>query len=137
MKTIFRISFVLFFIVSTAAYAGGGHGKHGWFHDWSQYDEMLDLTDEQQAMMSQLQSAQIMLQNMMTNIAANSLDENGDFDHDIFDEQMSQNQLVIDDVKTTMMAFKESLSEEQLATLKAWYKDQKKGCRDKHGKDGY
>lgn len=127
-------------LLSSAAFSGGwGHnGYHRGMHhgmDYSLYHETLDLTDEQQALLSQLESAQVMLQDMMTNVAANSLDENGDFDRSSFHEQMSQNQLVIDDVKSTMKAFHDSLSEEQIEAMKAAYKAQKEGCRDKHDSD--
>lgn len=110
---------------------GGYHGYHH-SHDYTAHAEMLALTDDQKALHEQMMSARQMLENMMTNIAANSLDENGDFDRQQYREQMSENQLVIDDVKSAMMAFYDSLTDEQMAAMKELHHaERKKNCHDK------
>jgi hypothetical protein len=121
------------FGISTFAWSwgmsGGYHGHHS--HDYTAHAEQLNLTDEQMALHDQMMSARLMLENMMTNIAANSLDENGDFDRQQYREQMMANKLVIEDVKASMMAFYDSLSEEQMAAMKEIHMAEKKNCHDK------
>ncbi|MDX1344075.1 MAG: hypothetical protein R3227_17015 [Reinekea sp.] len=125
-------------LLSTAAFSGGYHSTHGDMmkgygqHSMS-FDDVrtnLTLSDDQLGLLSQVEASHQMLNDMMTNIMANSLGADGKVDRSLMREQMQSNQLVIQEHEALMLAFMDSLTDEQKQQWQAVMEDKKAGCQD-------
>ena len=122
----------LLLVISTAAFSGGYHGHHGKHSmDFDAMHENMALDIDQQNILSQIEASHLMIQNMMVNIRANSLDEDGKVDRSAMRSQWEENSLVVDEHNALWQDFKASLSEEQMDAWKALIMEQKKSCKEK------
>ena len=132
MSQLIRV-FLVMVIVTLGIASAGGDGKLGMSHAHGYMDpathlEILTLDANQQALLVLWQVAQYDLENLLTNLKANSLDANGDFDRALFMTQLEQNQAMVDAYRQTHADFMHSLSDEQLQQLQAG----RPGCRKQH-----
>ena len=99
------------------------HGKHSM--DFNQIRESIDWSSDQRTLLIQLESSQIDVLNLITNLRANSFDNDGEFDRNLFKEQLGQNDYLLDEHKALMETFMNTVTEEQLQVLKTL----RKNCR--------
>jgi hypothetical protein len=122
----------LLITISSLAFSGGYHGSHGkHVMDFDAMQDGMSLSIEQQNVLSQIEASHLMIQNMMVNIRANSLDDNGNVDRSAMRSQWEENSLVVDEHNALWMDFKASLSEDQMDAWKAMIMEQKKSCKEK------
>ncbi len=125
-------------LLNTTAFSGGYQGLHGDLmkghgqHSISFADVRADLnlSDDQLELLSQVEASHQMLNDMMTNIMANSRGTDGKVDRGLMREQMQSNQLVLQQNEALMSAFMSSLTDEQKQQWRAIMEEKAAGRQD-------